>query len=189
MSSGKSQQLIRAQQGATRRNNILRPETDVERYMRSRNELTQRQHGAVQLLLRGLSDEEAAKQLGVDRGTIYRWRKTVPFQRELDHQRRALWERSAGQLHAMVQPALDILSRQLASTDEKVAMRAAAVLLRFATPSRLGSTSSTSSRVPAAPDPDKQFVDDLIAYCDAPLPGQPGAPEDMVDDEDEEEDD
>ena len=51
---------------------------------------------------------------------------------------------------------------------------------------RTGSTSSPSSRVPAAPDPDKQFVDDLIAYCEAPMPGQPGAPEDMMDDEEEE---
>jgi hypothetical protein len=30
------------------------------------------------------------------------------------------------------------------------------------------------------------LADDLIAYIDAPAPGQPGAPEDMIDEDDDE---
>jgi hypothetical protein len=102
-----------------------------------------------------------------------------------------MWEQSAGQIQSMVKPALSILQKQLESDDQKVALRAAAVLLRFATPSRLVSALGGTSPSPAAGDDaqsSKQYVDDLIAYVDAPLPGQPGAPEDMVDDEDEAED-
>ena len=33
---------------------------------------------------------------------------------------------------------------------------------------------------------DKQQIDDIMAYVEAPLPGQPGAPEDMVEGDDEE---
>jgi hypothetical protein len=166
----------RTQRDATPRNNIFSRDPAIDAFLRSRNELTQRQHAAVELLLQGMSDEQAARQLGVDRTTIFRWRKTVAFQRELDRRRRRLWDQSAGQLQALVGPALAILQKQLASDDPKIALRAAAVLLRFATPSRLA---------PAAdPDPERerrrQREADLLAYVDAPVPGQPGAPEDMV---------
>ena len=177
-----------AQQGATPRNNNFSRDPVIERFLRSRNELSERQRTAVELLLRGLADHEVAAQVGVDRGTVFRWRTaSVAFQRELDRQRRALWEQSAGKIQSMVEPALSILHAQLTSGDPKLAMRAAAVLLRFATPSRLVPASPHHAPGAAAADPNKQYVDDLIAYCEAPLPGQPGAPEDMRD-EDEEDD-
>lgn len=176
-----------APQGAAQRRNNFSPDPAIRRFMRSRNELSERQHTAVELLLRGMADQEVAGQLGVDRGTVLRWRsKSIAFQRELDRQRRRLWEQSAGEIQSMVGPALSILRKQLASDDEKIAIRAAAVLLRFATPSRLApaATSPSASGSPDAPakrEPDE--IDDLIAYCDAPAPGQPGAPEDMTGDE------
>jgi hypothetical protein len=58
----------------------------------------------------------------------------VAFQRELDRQRRARWEQAAGEIGSMVKPALSILRSQLTGDDPKLAMRAASVLLRFATP-------------------------------------------------------
>jgi hypothetical protein len=51
-------------------------------------------------------------------------------------------------------------------------MRAAAVLLRFATPGRLAP--SAARDVPGAFDREKQLGDDLIAYIDAPIPVSPG---------------
>jgi hypothetical protein len=129
------------------------------------------------LLLHGLSDEEVAKQLGVDRTTIFRWRGTEPFQRELERQRRALWERSASEIQSMVGPALGILRKQLNGEDPKLAMRAAGVLLRFATPSRL--LPSTTSAQPV--DEDKRYVDDLLAYVN----GRPGQPEEHEDEDEE----
>ncbi|MGB7159850.1 MAG: helix-turn-helix domain-containing protein [Tepidisphaeraceae bacterium] len=165
------------QHGTAGRRNISSGESDVSRYLRSRNELSQSQLNAVELLLRGMSDQQVAGQLGVDRGTILRWRKKVAFQREMDRQRRILWERSAGEIQAMVSPALDILRKQLSSDDTKLAMRAAGVVLRFATPSRLAPGARKIV------DEEKQLGDDLIAYVDAPLPGQPGAPEETFDEE------
>jgi hypothetical protein len=183
MSSGEPKSS-RAPHGATQRNNNILRDPVIDRFLRSRNELSERQRTAVELLLRGMSDHEVAAQVGVDRGKIFRWRsKSVAFQRELDRQRRALWERSAGRIRAMVDPALEILQKQLTSGDEKVALRAAAVLLRFATPSRLAGLGNAGK----PPDANKQYGDDLIAYVEAPLPGEPGAPEDMVDELDEEE--
>ena len=92
----------------------------------------------------------------------------------------------------MVGPALSILRKQLASDDERTAIRAAGVLLRFATPSRLAAAGTASSSpdddAKAAARANKQYVDDLIAYVEAPLPGQPGAPENMTDDGLDEED-
>src|SRR5687768_14890865 len=91
-----------AQRGATGRNNIFSSTDPVHRFLRSRNDLSERQRTAVELLLRGLSDNEVAGQIGVDRGTIFRWRGNVAFQRELERQRRAMWERSASEIQSMV---------------------------------------------------------------------------------------
>ena len=191
MSNGERKQPG-APHGAAPRRNIFQRDPVIERFLKSRNELSERQRKAVELLLRGLSDQEVANQLGVDRGTVLRWRsKSVGFGRELDRQRRRLWEQSAAEIQSMVGPALSILRKQLASDDERTAIRAAGVLLRFATPSRLvpavASASPDDPRAAAA-RANKQYVDDLIAYCEAPLPGQPGAPEDMTDDDVDEDD-
>jgi hypothetical protein len=192
MSNGERKQPG-APQGAAPRRNIFQRDPVIERFLKSRNELSERQRKAVELLLRGLSDQEVANQLGVDRGTVLRWRsKSVGFGRELDRQRRRLWEQSAAEIQSMVGPALSILRKQLASDDERTALRAAGVLLRFATPSRLApagmASPSPDDDAKAAARSNKQYVDDLIAYCEAPLPGQPGAPEDMTDDDVDEDD-
>ena len=53
----------------------------------------------------------------------------------------------------------------------------------------MGTASASPDDPRAAAKVNKQYVDDLIAYVEAPLPGQPGAPEDMAEedlDEDEE---
>jgi hypothetical protein len=174
-----------APQGATGRDNIFSPRDPLGRYLRSRNELSERQRTAVELLLRGMSHNEVAAQVGVDRGTVYRWCQSVAFERELDRQRRAMWQQSASEIQSMVAPALGILRKQLTGDDPKLAMRAAGVLLRFATPSRLLPATSKPSDT-AAIDEREQYVNDLIAYCNAPMPGQPGAPEDLPEDQEEE---
>src|SRR5688572_22298546 len=170
MSNGEQKQPA-APQGAAPRRNIFQRDPVIERFLKSRNELSERQWKAVDLLLRGLSDQEVANQLGVDRGTVLRWRsKSVAFGRELDRQRRRLWEQSAAEIQSMVGPALSILRKQLASGDERTAIRAAGVLLRFATPSRLaaaGMASVSPDDPRAAAKANKQYVDDLIAYVEA----------------------
>ena len=119
MSNGERKQPG-APHGAAPRRNIFQPDPVIERFLKFRNELSERQRKAVELLLRGLSDQEVANQLGVDRGTVLRWRsKSVAFARELDRQRRRLWEQSAAEIQSMVGPSLSILRKQLASADER----------------------------------------------------------------------
>ena len=169
--------MSRMQRDATGCNNKKIAASAINLFFRSRKDLSEKQKNACALLLQGLSDEQVAAQVGVDRTTTFRWRKSLPFARELDRQRKILWQQSAAQLQSMVQPALDILRAQLTDTDPKLRLRAAAILLRFATPSRLSSATDDAA---FAKKQDKQHIDDIMAYVEAPLPGQPGAPEDMV---------
>ena len=203
----RSSESGQAQHGATGRNNILAVPRAIDRFLSSRNDLSERQKTAIECLLRGLSDQETAAQLGVDRGTVFRWRQNIAFARELDRQRKLRSEQAANQLQSMLPSALKILQQQLDSTDPRDRMRAVSVLLRFATPSRLGGTAATAVVTAAGagttrPAPhsaeaqaraaEKEHVDDLIDFIEAPLPGEPGAPETMgdeLDDEDEDEED
>src|SRR2546421_6925444 len=170
--------MSRMQQGATTRNNKKSGASSIDAFLRARNDLSEKQRNAVAFLLQGLSDEQVASQVAADRTTIFRWRKSIPFQRELERQRRLLWDQSRNQLQSMLQPALNILQKQLTCDDPKTALRAAAILLRFATPSRF-ITPATSGNSAGRAEKNRDF-DDLMAYVDAPLPGEPGAPEDMV---------
>lgn len=98
------------------------------------NQFTQQQKNAILLLLQGLGDAQVARQIGVDRLTIYRWKHEDEFAAELQQQRETLWEHSIERLQSMLDPALEILQRQIAGEDPKTALRAAAILLRVATP-------------------------------------------------------
>jgi hypothetical protein len=72
----------------------------------------------------------------------------------------ARFEHSAARLSAMIDPALEILNRQLSGEDPKTALRAAAILLRVATPSRLGHVvEEVKKNSPQALDEDEE--DDL----------------------------
>jgi FixJ family two-component response regulator len=56
------------------------------------DDLSERQRSALELILTGQSDVAVARQLGVDRRTIYRWRHDdVAFAAELQTRRRQLW--------------------------------------------------------------------------------------------------
>jgi hypothetical protein len=179
-----------AQQGATQRNKQKNTCGGADHYPVHSNELSQRQRAAIELLLRGFSDAQTAAEVGVDRGTIYRWRTDDPeFAHVLETQRRILWQQSAQRLQTMYQPALDILEKQLTGADPRLALRAAALLLRVATPARLDritrdpATAVPTSTAPRAfkksPAGHPQSADDafaalLDAYINAPLPGELG---------------
>lgn len=159
------------QRTASNCNNIFQVAREPDHYLKQCNKLREKQRTAVELLLRGLRDQDVAAQLGVDRSTIHRWRRSPRVQRELDRQRRMLWERSAGQIQSLVEPALAVLRKQFNSEDQKSALRAAGVLLRFATPSRLAPVQGRNVTPPAR-DRNRQLTDALIAYIDSPISGQ-----------------
>ena len=142
-----------------------------------------RQRTAVELLLRGAGDADVGQQLGVDRGTVFRWRtQHAAFRAELERQRELAFQESVDRLRSMVQPALDIIERQMGdASDPRAALRAAAILLRFAAPRRPTTGSSSAGASAAArPTAPSDTWDWIEAYVNAPLPGQPGAPEDLA---------
>jgi transposase len=172
-------QRRRMQQGATPGNNIRQGDLLIDRFLRRRNELSERQKNAVELLLQGLSDQEVAAHVRADRSTIFRWRKLTAFVGELDRQRQLRAERAANQLQSMVPSALKILQQQLESEDDRERLRAVSILLRFATPGRLASAARATPAEKAAHSETQQHMNDLIDFVEAPLPGEPGAPETM----------
>jgi len=150
------------------------------------NDLTQQQRTAVELLLQGLSDAQVAAQLGTDRTTIFRWRKSEDFAAELDFHRRKLLEQSTARLQTLLDPALDILQKQLKGDDPKTALRAAAILVRMATPSRIARPPAPKHQRPrTADEARRQFNRALEEYIEAPMPGQVLDEEDDDDAEDE----
>lgn len=140
---------------------------------RKKRHLSQRQFSAIPLLLHGLSDVQVAARLNIDRRTILRWRNGRKFSAELEKQRQQLIQQSITRLQGLLDPALDILQKQITGDDPKTALRAAAILLRIASPARLARMSE-----PAEPEPAREQVDPfdrlLEQYMNAPMPFEPG---------------
>ena len=138
--------------------------------------LSPKQQTAMELMLQGLGDLQVAERLGIERTTVYRWRtKPGPFRKRLARYRREVWKQQADRMRGMVQPALEVLQKQLTNTDDpRLAMRAAAILLRFAAPGRKAMDEMENEpnlpRRQAAHD--DEVWQKLKAQIDAPLPGE-----------------
>ncbi len=93
--------------------------------------LSEQQKSAISLLLRGYNDTDVARELGINRVTVYRWRIQHPlFRSELSRQRRQGWLAGQDRLRSLIAPALDVVHEMLGSEDARLRMRAAALLLR-----------------------------------------------------------
>jgi hypothetical protein len=185
-SSNEPAKPIAAQHCATGRNNTENTISAESRKPLDYNELSQQRMKAIELLLRGLSDAEVGAELGVDRGTVYRWRRSPGFAMELERQRRAMFDQSVARVQSMLDPVLDLLQRQLAGDDPKIALRAAAILLHVAMPARMQrlhnpQAAPRRSRPAPAPAPAtaseaaENFDRALRDYINAPLPDGSGA--------------
>ncbi len=156
-----------------------------ERKSSQQQELSQKQENAMVLLLQGLSDADVGQQVGVDRVTVFRWRHSEQFGREFRRLRRGVWQRSIERVQTMLEPALDVLQRHLSAADPRIALRAAAILVRLVSPPKAQATNE-KRRAGGKSD----YFDRLKAYIDAPMPGEPGHLEAMrraagVDDDDD----
>jgi len=87
-------------------------------------ELSIGQQNAIDALVLGATDAEAATAAGVGRQTVLSWRHNdALFQATLNTERAAIWSASTDQLRAMVPPALAILAAALAERpDTRLAM-------------------------------------------------------------------
>jgi len=83
------------------------------------------QQNAVDALLAGLSDTEAAEAAGVTRQTVNAWKNHhPPVVAAMNQARRDLWERSADRLRNLLPMAIDVLEVQLGAAvpDPKTAL-------------------------------------------------------------------
>jgi hypothetical protein len=162
-----SQTPLPAPHGATGRNIRFITPQEAARNALAANRLTPQQTQAIELLLRGLSGAQVAEEVGVDRGTIFRWRRSSLFAEILGKLRMQAWEQSAQRMQSLIDPALDLLNETLKSDDRKLALRAAGMVLRTASAVH---TKSTSRSRRAKPKRQKETWDELEAFINAPMP-------------------
>ncbi len=80
----------------------------------TRHELTVVQLNAVDLLVVGKTDQEAAAAVGVSRQTVCGWRNTNPyFRAALNRRRQDLWGVAVDQLRALLPRAVAVLAQEL----------------------------------------------------------------------------
>jgi len=99
--------------------------------------LSSQQLAAVPLIAVGSTDAEVGERLGIDRTTVYRWRKFSPlFQAELNHQRAEQSRLIGYKLRSAAFDALDTIIELAKSGGGSTRLKAAlAILDRCASPS------------------------------------------------------
>ena len=123
--------------------------------------LTAPQEAAVQALAAGRTDTAAAEQVGVHRGTVWRWRRYHPaFRAALARRRIELWDAAADRLRSLVPDALDALADELHGEHR---LRAAGIILKLA--------GLDAKRLPGVgePDPEAIIADDAERRAAADL--------------------
>lgn len=103
--------------------------------LKSRRELSAKQLIVLGLLLRGVSKEEAARQANISVSSIWRWLKRgSAFEEAFTLGKIDLWEASLWRTKRMTGLALDALESILKSKDERLRLRAAEIILKYAQP-------------------------------------------------------
>jgi DNA-binding CsgD family transcriptional regulator len=157
------------QQNATPRNIKFITPREAARNAIQAQQLTTQQIQAIERLLQGRTDIQVAAELGVDRSTIYRWRRSSFFAEVLGKLRAQAWEQSAQRMQSLIDPALDLLNETLKGDDRKLALRAAGMVLRTAS-SVHAKPSSKSRRLVEKPKRKRETWDELEAFINAPMP-------------------
>ena len=97
------------------------------------DDLTPKQHAALEALLTELTATKAADKAGVAVRSIYEWlRNDEAFKRAYRSARRVAVEQAATALQRVSVPAVEVLLSSLNSTNESIALRAALAVLDMA---------------------------------------------------------
>ncbi len=116
--------------------------------------LNDRQLAAIDALIAGATDEEAAEQSGAHRVTVTNWRNHNPvFRAALNARRAELWSTSLDRLRSMLPNALDRIERELTGSDTPQGLRVALKVLEIAGMGTAGGT-HYGSRGVGPEDPD-----------------------------------
>lgn len=103
--------------------------------MKFGRELTAKQLIVLDLLLQGVSKEEAAKQADVGVSSIWRWLKRGSvFEEAFTLSKADIWEAALWRVKRMTGLALDTLEDTLESKNERLRLRAAELILKYSLP-------------------------------------------------------
>lgn len=105
---------------------------DVSKCPVSENELSEAQESAAAMLAVGKRQQDVAQALGIDRRTLFRWRRERAFKRALNAGRRELWSSASDRIRAMLGQSVDVLEQQLGDRYIPSRVRAATTILRLA---------------------------------------------------------
>ncbi len=102
--------------------------------MKKTRELTPIQQRAITLLLQGKSQTEIARELNIDRTTLWNWRTKDPvFTAELNKAQAELYAQAVSRLYSLTTKALETLEEILEkSDDEQTKIKAASFILKSA---------------------------------------------------------
>lgn len=100
--------------------------------MADSNELSNKQELAVQLAVKGLTDVEIARRVGVSRQIVNTWRNhDSDFMYELALRREALRVKHQDSLNQLIEKAIEVIRKALEEGDEKTKLQAAMYVLRI----------------------------------------------------------
>jgi len=120
--------------------------------------LTQQQYNALDLLIAGRSDREAAEQVGVERETVTRWRLYNPaFQAGLNRRREEIWGSCIDRMRSLLLKALEATEEVLADGGNPSRAKVALELVKAAV---LHSQSGSSFKVSGPQEPEL-IVDEI----------------------------
>jgi hypothetical protein len=94
--------------------------------------LNEQQLAAIEMLATGRSPTRVARQLEIDRRTLYRWRQDPAFSAALGRRRRELWSDAVQRVRGMANASLDIIEQHLSDRYERIRFRAAQTVLNLA---------------------------------------------------------
>lgn len=91
--------------------------------------LTPKQQKAIELLLSGMTVEQAAESAGVGRGTLHRWLDDPDVVAAITAGRRQLAEAAMSRLQALADTAVAVLADLMHSSRETIRLRAALAVI------------------------------------------------------------
>src|SRR4051812_29331232 len=91
---------------------------------KSLNGLNEQQMAVIELLVLGQSYSTVAKNAGIGRRTLYRWRQEEAFAEQLAARRQEIWSEAADRMRAMVTRSLDVMEEQLGQKYDRSRVRA-----------------------------------------------------------------
>lgn len=110
--------------------------------------LNNKQDLAVDLAVRGLTDVEIAKRIGVSRQIVNTWRNhDADFMYELAMRRDAMREKHQDSLNLLIEKAIEIIRKAMEEGDAKTQLQAAMYVLRISGLKGYPNAGGASSRV------------------------------------------